>query len=121
MTAANRLQKLRRKLDEHRVEAILVSQPENRRYLSGFEGSAGLLLITKEKAILATDFRYIEQAGRQAPGYEIIRVKNNINETEIANEKIQERNRQHGLNPGRSKCTLGCTNSKISRTLLHWE
>ncbi|MBI3953407.1 MAG: aminopeptidase P family protein, partial [Chloroflexi bacterium] len=66
-----RLEKLRARLDEQGLDAILVSQPENRRYLSGFHGTAGWLLITPAKAILATDFRYVEQAGQQAPDFEV--------------------------------------------------
>ena len=78
MIVNSRLQKLRQKLAEKEIDAILVSQSENRYYLSGFDGSAGFLLITAEKAILATDFRYIEQAGAQAPDYEVSRITNNI-------------------------------------------
>ncbi len=77
MRVNNRLQKLRRKLVEKKVDAIFISQPENRHYLSGFDGTAGFLLITSRKAILATDFRYTEQAGTQAPEYEIFRITNN--------------------------------------------
>ena len=71
---SNRLQKLRQRLAKKDIEAILISQPENRYYLSGFDGSAGYLLITQEKAILVTDFRYTEQAKIQAPEYEIIQM-----------------------------------------------
>lgn len=60
------------------IDAIFISQPENRRYLSGFDGSSGYLLITEQNAVLATDFRYIEQARRQAPGYEIFQIKGAI-------------------------------------------
>lgn len=74
MTVNSRLQKLRRKLAGQEIDAIFISQPENRLYLSGFDGSAGWLLITRQKAILATDFRYIEQAGAQAPDYEVFRI-----------------------------------------------
>ena len=55
------------KLPEREVDAILVSGAENRRYLSGFSGSAGYLFITDERAHLATDFRYTEQATAQSP------------------------------------------------------
>ena len=78
MKISNRLQKLRQKLAEKEIEAILISQPENRYYLSGFDGSSGYLLITPQNAILATDFRYIEQAGRQAPDHEIFQITNSI-------------------------------------------
>ena len=78
MKTNNRLQKLRQNFAEKNIDAIFVSQPENRYYLSGFDGSSGFLLITAQKAILATDFRYIEQARAQAPDYEIFRITNNI-------------------------------------------
>jgi len=78
METGNRLQKLRQFLAEKEIEAILISQPQNRYYLSGFDGSSGLLLITPEKAVLATDFRYIEQASQQAPDYEIFKTTGDI-------------------------------------------
>ncbi len=78
MKTNNRLQKLRQNFAEKNIDAIFVSQPENRYYLSGFDGSSGFLLITAQKAILATDFRYIEQARAQAADYEIFRITNNI-------------------------------------------
>ncbi len=74
MTINSRLQKLRQKLTEKGLDAILISQAENRRYLSGFNGAAGLLLITPGEAILATDFRYMEQAGKQAPDYRLLQI-----------------------------------------------
>ena len=55
-------------------DAFIVSQPENRRYLSGFTGSAGLLLVTARSALLLTDFRYVEQAAGQAPAFEVVRL-----------------------------------------------
>jgi len=74
----NRLQKLRQRLAEEEIEAIFISQPENRYYLSGFDGSAGFLLITSQETVLATDFRYLEQAKRQAPDYEIFQISGDI-------------------------------------------
>ena len=78
MSLKSRLNKLRQKLAEKEVDAFFVSQPENRYYLSGFDGSDGFLLITPQNTILATDFRYIEQAERQAPDYEIFQITSNI-------------------------------------------
>jgi Xaa-Pro aminopeptidase len=78
MDWTSRLQKLRQKLAEREVDAFFISQPENGYYLSGFNGSDGFFLITPQNAILATDFRYIEQAKRQAPDYEIFQITNNI-------------------------------------------
>jgi len=73
MTASSKLDRIRRRLIEDELDAIMVSSPENRRYMSGFTGSAGYLLISQDDAVLATDFRYIEQAGQQSPDFRISR------------------------------------------------
>ncbi|MGD2040182.1 MAG: Xaa-Pro peptidase family protein [Anaerolineae bacterium] len=70
-----RLTKLRSTLADQDLDAILVGQADNRRYLSGFTGSSGWLLITAERALLATDFRYYEQVERQAPDFELAKIK----------------------------------------------
>jgi Xaa-Pro aminopeptidase len=79
MTMTPRLEKLRQKLAENELDAILISQADNRRYLSGFVGSAGYLLVSRDKAILATDSRYVEQAKEQAPDFEISRIEGEPN------------------------------------------
>lgn len=76
----SRLQKLRQNLPEKELDGVLISQPENRRYLSGFDGSAGYLLVTAGAAVLATDFRYTEQAKAQAPEYEIFEITGSMSE-----------------------------------------
>lgn len=70
-----KLQNLRQKFDDDDLglDAILISSPENRRYMSGFTGSAGWLLISRHDATLATDFRYVEQAAQQSPDFRIHR------------------------------------------------
>ena len=78
METGNRLQRLRQGLVEKEIDAIFISQPENRHYLSGFDGSAGFLLITPQNTVLATDFRYLEQAERQAADYKIFRISGDI-------------------------------------------
>jgi len=66
-----RLTKLRQRLQEEALDALLVSQPQNRRYLSGFTGSAGYLLVTATDTAIATDFRYFEQAAQQTPDFRL--------------------------------------------------
>ncbi len=75
---SNRIERLRDLLTQNELDAIFISQNENRRYLSGFTGSAGFLFISQEKAILATDFRYVEQAQNEAPAFEIFRISDGI-------------------------------------------
>jgi Xaa-Pro aminopeptidase len=60
-------------LDKYDVQAVLVTKPENRLYWSGFTGSAGALVLLADQGALFTDFRYIEQATKQAPDFEIVR------------------------------------------------
>lgn len=69
----SRLSKLRDGLKREGLEALVVTQPENRRYLSGFTGSAGALLISQEEARIFVDFRYVEQAKAQAAEFRLIR------------------------------------------------
>ena len=69
-----RLEKLRGLLHQKEVDALLVSMPENRRYISGFTGSAGYLFVTEQRAVLGTDFRYTEQAEGQAPHFQVVRI-----------------------------------------------
>jgi len=71
-----RLQRLREALDARKLDAIVISQPENRRYLSGFSGSAGVLVISKKRALLITDFRYFEQVKHQAPAFDLVEITN---------------------------------------------
>lgn len=78
MGLEDRLKRLRQKFTEEEIDALFVSQPENRRYLSGFDGSAGYLLITLQDVVLATDFRYLEQAKRQALQYEVFKINGDI-------------------------------------------
>jgi Xaa-Pro aminopeptidase len=61
------------------LDALLITCPENRRYLSGFTAedmgiseSAGALLILRKEAILLTDGRYEVQAGDEAPDWRLV-------------------------------------------------
>ena len=70
---SSRLDSIRAQFEQAGVDALIVSSDENRRYLSGFSGTAGSLVITPTEAVLATDFRYVEQAGQQAPDFRVLR------------------------------------------------
>ena len=71
----DRVTQLAAQLPEKELDAILISAPENRRYLSGFTGSAGYLLVTPQRQVLFTDSRYTEQAGSQPPHFEVIQMQ----------------------------------------------
>ncbi len=70
-----RAARLAAQLPERDLDAMLISAPENRRYFSGFTGSAGYLLITAERSALFTDSRYTEQAANQSPHFEVVQMR----------------------------------------------
>ncbi|WP_149454430.1 M24 family metallopeptidase [Pasteuria penetrans] len=64
-----RLEQLRARLRREHIPAILITQPDNRRYLTGFTGSHGIVLITATEAVVITDARYRVQVENEAPDY----------------------------------------------------
>jgi len=67
LRVTGRVEALRSRLcDEFAVDALLVFSPENIRWLIGFTGSAGTLVVRSHETVFVTDGRYVEQAGAQA-------------------------------------------------------
>jgi Xaa-Pro aminopeptidase len=80
-----RLEKIKTLLAEQPFDTLLVSDPWNRAYLSGFWAedmhlteSSGFLLITEKSQVLATDFRYKQQAENEAQGFQVVIYKENL-------------------------------------------
>ncbi len=74
----SRLQSLREKLAQAGLEGILIGSAANRRYMSGFTGSDGWLIISNSSAVIAVDFRYVEQARLESSDFELFHVKGDI-------------------------------------------
>jgi Xaa-Pro aminopeptidase len=86
----HRLERFRQALEEQQLDALIVTNPLNRRYLSGFTGSAGTLLVTRQQALLLTDFRYESQARIEAPSFEVRLAYNEAAVTQELPKLIQE-------------------------------
>src|SRR5438067_2792975 len=78
-----RVGRLRSALGGLGADALLVSQPESRFYLSGYSGHdlpprdpAGYLLVTGSSQFLLTDGRTAEMARAQSPDYEVVVYQN---------------------------------------------
>src|SRR5690625_1339667 len=67
------LEKIRESLNARNLDGLLITNPYNRRYVTGFTGTAGAVMITNKAAMLLTDFRYIEQASDEAQNFEIVK------------------------------------------------
>ncbi|MEO2074416.1 MAG: aminopeptidase P family protein [Bacillus sp. (in: firmicutes)] len=80
-----KIEKLRSNFSSNGIDGMLITSPFNRRYISNFTGSSGVVLISAEKALFITDFRYIEQASKQCEGFEIIKFSGSIPE-EVAQQ-----------------------------------
>jgi Xaa-Pro aminopeptidase len=67
-----RQQKLRDHLATTRFDGLLVSHLPNIRYLCGFTGSAGLLLVEETGSVFFTDVRYDTQAHEEVKGAKVV-------------------------------------------------
>lgn len=80
-----RIEGIRRRLAQENLDGLLVSIAENRRYLSGYTGedtqfdeSAGALIITADRLVLATDARFTLQAAQEAPLFEVFETEKGL-------------------------------------------
>ena len=80
-----RLHKVKQLLSDKPFDTFMVSEPWNRAYLSGFWAedmqlteSSGFLFVSEAGQVLATDFRYQEQAEREAPDFQVVIYRENL-------------------------------------------
>ncbi|MBM7542425.1 M24 family metallopeptidase [Amphibacillus cookii] len=86
----DKIKQVREVLIEQDLDALIITNAYNRRYISQFTGTAGVVLITRDKQFFITDFRYIEQANQQALDFEIIEHKKSaIDELHLLSEQYQ--------------------------------
>ncbi len=78
MDHAGRRDRLRTGAALHDVDALLVTALTNTRYLTGFTGSHGAVLLTARAGDdrLGTDFRYVTQVETECPGIEVVVERN---------------------------------------------
>ncbi|HDR7791610.1 TPA: aminopeptidase P family protein [Bacillus luti] len=81
----SRINKIQQQLHNYGIDGLLITKKENRQYATDFTGSAGVVLLSADKAIFITDFRYVDQAKSQIKEAEIIMHNGNL-EKEVANQ-----------------------------------
>ncbi len=64
-------------------EGVYITKPSNIYYLTGYTGE-GILAVTSTDTLIVTDFRYTEQAGRQAPGIPVEMVRKGADHAVLA-------------------------------------
>lgn len=88
----NRMDKLRKLANLNANEGILIHKPSNMFYLSGYTGE-GMIAAGNGFQAIITDFRYTEQAERQAPGYQVLMIEKGITHAGWANRVFDK----HGV------------------------
>lgn len=88
-----KLMKLREQMQKRELDSLLVTNPYNLRFITGFTGTAGLALITPNDAWFITDFRYTEQAGEQVKEFKVVQAQKGLIDevARIAQEAAVER------------------------------
>ena len=76
MSFQNRIEKLNNKLSDFNLDGLYVTNLTNVRYLTGFTGSAGSLLLIGDKCHFFTDGRYIQQSKEQVQNAKINIISN---------------------------------------------
>jgi len=71
---AERQAALRQAIGGEGLDALLVTHLPNIRYLTGFSGSAAVLLVREDTTVLISDFRYAEQAPAEVGGAAIVEI-----------------------------------------------
>jgi Xaa-Pro aminopeptidase len=74
----SRIEKLRAKLDELGLDALIVSRNEDQRYLAGFSGHAdydSVVFVSKNDLRVVTDSRYWQIAEQEAPAFKLVKIE----------------------------------------------
>jgi len=70
----SRLNQIVNALQEHELDALLLTGPINRRWATGFKSSAGALVVTREESYFIIDGRYIESARAAIQGVQVVQI-----------------------------------------------
>lgn len=92
-----RLAGARRLLSEQNLDALLIRQSEetptfNVRYLTGFTGSAAVVIVGREQQFVASDSRYWGQIEKQSPDFGLLKYKNHPEQTEVVRDALRALN-----------------------------
>ncbi len=82
-------EKIKNLLQESGAEALIITDPFNMRYLSGFAGGEGALFISEGQYVLITDSRYTEAAGKES-SFTVIEENRGHNRMQIFRECLKE-------------------------------
>lgn len=82
-------EKLTAVMEQNNVEAMIVSDEYNMRYISQFRGE-GYLYLTKKRQVILTDSRYTTQAKREAEDFEVFEISNVCGYEQLLRQLMEE-------------------------------
>lgn len=88
----SRIERLQNQLDELKIDGLMINGDWNRRYVTGFTGSNGVVLITKDDVLLITDYRYFEQAKKQSGLHVVLHAEHTGHKHKIYDEVAKQIN-----------------------------
>src|SRR5690554_1127613 len=105
-----KIEQLRIKIKEKKLDAFLVEDPTNVFYLSNFSGTTATLLITLNHQYVLVDYRYVLQAQKECTDYQVIVYNQSFSQfVEKLNELIFQNN-VHRLGFDGNKVTFNRVN-----------
>lgn len=81
---------INRVLKEQELDALVISDGYNMRYISGFAGATGYLYLTKRRHILLTDSRYTTQAKEEAAAFDVREIASGAEYGQMIGQLIKE-------------------------------
>lgn len=69
--STTRIAALRSRLKQENLDGMIINHGDHVRYLTGYTGSNGLLVVNGRDALFFTDFRYTDQARKQVTGAKV--------------------------------------------------
>ena len=69
---AARIDKVRNLFEQRGLDGLIIESPSNRKWISGFTGTSGVAVITKDAKYFVTDSRYWEQVKVECPDFELV-------------------------------------------------
>jgi Xaa-Pro aminopeptidase len=84
-----RLEAVRRHLADLQLDGLLLTRPENIRYVSGFSGSLAYVLIGSEETEIIGDSRYWLQMEEESPAFNLVRAGPSLGLWALVGERIK--------------------------------
>jgi len=95
--STKRIAALRKRINAENLDGMVISHGDHVRYLTGYTGSNGLLVVTTSGADFYTDFRYTEQAKKEVKGAKChIADKGDLIAFLHQNKKLNKNNYRYG-------------------------